>query len=102
MSKVIFTVQYTIKPEKREEYLKILKDLKLIIKSDGLLSYNVYEIKGRQNHFQEIHVFASEDSYENYDDNNDERINLILRKISDITVKNSVKYTTMIEIPELE
>jgi L-rhamnose mutarotase len=98
MSKVIFTVQYEIKPEKREEYLNSIRELKLLIKPDGLESYSIYEVKGKSNYFQEIYVFTSEEAYEMYEDNIDERTNLLISKITEMTVNHSSKYLTLVEI----
>ncbi len=102
MAKVLFTISYELHPEKREEYFKAIKELKLLVKSEGIESYNVYEVKGKPNHFQEIYVFTNEEFYDNYDDNTDERVNLLISKITDMTVNHSAKYTTLVELPELE
>lgn len=102
MAKVLFTISYELQPDKREEYLKAIKDLKLLLKTEGIESYNIYEVKGKPNHFQEIYVFSNEEVYDNYDDNTDERVNLLISKISDMTVNHSARYTTLIEIPDLE
>lgn len=32
MSKVLFSIQYEIVPEKRDEYLKVVKELKIFLK----------------------------------------------------------------------
>lgn len=98
MSKVIFTVQYEIKPEKREEYLNSVKELKLLIKPEGLESYSVYELKGKLNNFQEIYLFSSEEAYDSYEDSLDERTNLLISKITEMTIKQSSKYTTYVEV----
>ena len=45
MSKVLFSIQYEIVSEKRDEYLKVVKELKNLLKAEGLESYNVYEAK---------------------------------------------------------
>jgi quinol monooxygenase YgiN len=102
MAKVLFTISYELNPEKREEYFKAIKELKLLVKTEGIESYNVYEVKGKPNHFQEIYLFTSEEVYDNYDDNTDERVNLLISKISDMTVNHSARYTTLVEIPDLE
>lgn len=102
MAKVLFTISYELNPEKREDYLKAIKELKLLVKTEGVESYNVYEVKGKPNHFQEIYVFTSEEFYDNYDDNTDERVNILISKISDMTVNHSAKYTTLVELPEVE
>ncbi len=98
MSKVIFTVQYEIKPEKREEYLSSIKELKLLIKPEGMESYSVYELRGRSNNFQEIYVFSSEEAYDSYEDSLDERTNLLISKITEMTIKQSSKYSTLVEV----
>jgi len=100
MSKVIFTIQYELKPDKKEEYSTVVKELKNLLKADGLESYAVYELKGKGNHFQEIYSFSSEEAYEAFDDNQNERINILINKLSDMTVENSTKYSTLYEITE--
>jgi antibiotic biosynthesis monooxygenase (ABM) superfamily enzyme len=98
MSKVLFTVQYEIKPEFRSEYLNSIKELKMLIKPEGLESYSVYEVKGKPNNFQEIYLFSSEEAYEAYEDSLDERTNLLISKITEMTLKQSSKYSTLVEL----
>lgn len=100
MSKVIFTVNYEIKPEFRQQYLELIKELKLLIKSNGIESYSVYEVKGKPFHFQEIYTFSSEESYESFEDSLDERTSLLLSKISEMSIKHSSKFSTLVEIQE--
>ena len=100
MAKVIFTIQYELKPDKKEEYISVVRELKNLLKADGLESYTVYEVKGKANHFQEVYTFLSEESYEAFDDNQNERINILINKLSDMTVENSTKYTTLYEVAE--
>lgn len=100
MSKVIFTIQYELKPEKKDEYSTVVKELKNLLKADGLENYSVYEVKGKGNHYQEVYSFASEEAYEAFDDNQNERINILINKLSDMTVENSTKYSTLYEITE--
>ncbi len=98
MSKVIFTIQYELKAEKKEEYLGIIKELKNLLNGDGLENYSVYEVKGKPNHFQEVYSFVSQEAYEAFDDNQNERINILINKLSELTVENSTKYTTFFEV----
>ncbi len=100
MPKVIFTIQYELKPDKKEEYLGVVKELKNLLKADGLENYSVYEVKGKTNHYQEIYSFISEESYDAFDDNENERINILITKLSELTVDNSTKYTTLFEVVE--
>jgi hypothetical protein len=98
MSKVIFTVQYEINQQKREDYLISIRELKSLMKAEGLESYSVYELKGKSNHFEEIFIFLSKDAYDNYDDNENERVGLLLNKIEEMKIANSTKYNTLIEV----
>ncbi len=99
MSKVIFSIQYEIDESKREEYLTIARELKSLLKVEGLEDYSIYQVKGKVNHFQEIYTFNSNEAYESFDDNQNERISILLSKLSDM-VKGSSKYTTLHEVVE--
>ncbi len=98
MSKVIFTVQYELKPDKKEEYLSVVKELKNLLKTDLLESYAVYEVKGKPNHFQEVYTFISEEAYDSFDDDQNERMNILISKLTEMTVENSTKYTVLNEL----
>ncbi len=100
MAKVLFSIQYEIKPEKLDDYSTVIRELKLQLKSQEIESYSVYEVKGKKNHFQEIYTFSSEEAYEQFDDDQNERINLLINKLNEMTVDNSTKYTTLIEATE--
>lgn len=100
MAKVIFNIQYELKTDKKDEYLSVVKELKSLLKADGLEDYSVYEIKGKGNHFQETYTFVSDEAYEAFDDNQNERINILINKLSDLTVENSTRYTTLYELTE--
>ncbi len=98
MSKVVFTIQYELKADKKDEYLSVVKELKSLLKADGLESYEVFEAKGKSPHFQEVYTFSSEEAYEEFDDNQNERINILITKLSDLTVDNTTKYTTLYQL----
>jgi L-rhamnose mutarotase len=100
MAKVIFTIQYELKQDKKDEYSTVIKELKNLLKGEGLENYSVYEVKGKGNHYQEVYTFASEEAYEAFDDNQNERINILISKLNDMTVENSTKYSTLYEITE--
>jgi quinol monooxygenase YgiN len=100
MGKVIFSIQYKVEKQKREEYLTLIKELKNLLKVDGLETYAIYEVKGKPNHFQEIYTFSSPEAYEAFDDDQNERMNILVNKINDLTAENSTRYTTLFEISE--
>ena len=100
MAKVLLSIRYEVDASKREEYLGVIRELKNILKSDGLDSYTVYEVKGKANHFEEIYTYNSVEAFEQADDSENERINILINKISEMTIENSTKYTTLFEINE--
>lgn len=102
MAKVIFNVQYEINPEKRDDFLSSVKELKNLVKAEGLESYSVFEVKGKPNMFDEVFIFNSEEAYEQYDDAADERMNVLLSKLEEMKVPKSTRLNTMYEIAGFE
>ena len=98
MSKVIFSIRYNVFPEKREEYLDVVRELKNLVKADGLENYSVFEQKNKPNSFEEIYIFKSKESYENFEDTTDERIDILMTKLSDMIKEQSTQYTTLFEV----
>lgn len=98
MPKILFTINYEISTEKKEDYLKTIRELKSLMKAEGLESYSVYEVKGKPNRFQEQFIFSSDEAFESFEDNNDERINILITKINDLAVNHSTKYSTLSEV----
>ncbi len=98
MSKVIFSIRYNIIPERRVEYLDVVRELKNIVKAEGLESYSVYEQKNKANNFEEIYIFKNKESYENFEDSTDERIDILMTKLSDMIREQTTQYTTLFEV----
>jgi hypothetical protein len=98
MGKVIFSISYDIVPEKRVEYLDIVRELKNIIKSEGLESYTVYEQKSKENSFQEIYVYKTQQAWEDSDEVDNERVDILMTKLSDLIKEKSTQYSTLFEV----
>lgn len=98
MDKVVFTISYDIIPDKREEYLDVVRELKNIIKSDGLLSYSVFEQKSKPNSFQEIYIYESKQAWEDSDEVSNERVDMLMTKLSDLVVEKTTRYNTLFEV----
>ena len=98
MSKVIFTIQYELRDGQEDQYTSVINELKNLLNADGLEDYSVFKIKGKKNHYQEQYTFSSEEAFEAFDDDNDERINILINKLSDLTVDHTSKYITLNKI----
>lgn len=100
MGKVIFAIKYSILPEKRADYLDVVRELKTLVKTDGLESYSVFEAKNKPNDFEEIYIFESNQAYEDFDDQSDERVDILMTKLSDMIKQQSTHYSTLFEVEE--
>jgi quinol monooxygenase YgiN len=98
MGKVVFSISYDIFPEKRAEYLDVVRELKNIIKADGLDSYSVFEKKSKENSFSEIYIYESNEAWEDSDEIHNERVDLLMTKLSNLVKEKSTQYTTLFEV----
>jgi hypothetical protein len=67
MARVHFSVTYSIADGKRGEYLNAIANVRAFYANTDV-DFSLFEIKGKHNHFQEVYVFPSADSYEASDD----------------------------------
>ena len=98
MGKVLFTIQYEILPDKREDYLDVVRELKSLVKTEGLETYSVFELKGKPNVFTEAYVFENNQAFEDFDDDEDERVDILMNKLSDLIKEHSTQYSTLFEV----
>ena len=98
MSRVLFSINYDIIPEKRSEYLDVIRELKSIIKSEGLESYSVFEQKSKQNSFSEVYIYESQEAWEDADEAGNERVDILMTKLSDLIKEKSTQYSTLFEV----
>ena len=98
MSRVIFTIYYEIKPDKRGEYLPLSQKMKeYIVKKGGVSDYSVYEDKRKRNSFTEVFIFSSMDQYTGLDDE-DESMQNFMSLLESMLVGGKMKYTTLVEV----
>ncbi len=98
MKKVVFVIKYEVLEEKIFEFLDVARELKNLVKADGLESYSIFSVKGKKNEYQEIYKFESAKAYDNYDDAADERTDALMTKLADLVKPHTTKYSTLTEI----
>ncbi len=98
MSNVVFQIKYKINPEFREDYLKVVGELKAQISAAGLISYDIFESKN-ENEFCEMFLFENKEAYDNYDDS-DEMISLLMDKLAAMIIEGSMEYSTYKKLTE--
>lgn len=98
MGKVIFAIKYEVLEEKMDDYLDVIRELKNVVKAEGLEEYRVFGVKGKKNQFEEIYIFENKEAFDNFDDDPDERVDILMNKLSDIIKTNTTEYLTLNEI----
>lgn len=98
MSRVLFSISYDIIPDKRIEYLDVIRELKSVVKSEGLESYSVFESKSKENSFQEIYIYKTKEAWEEADEADNERVDILMTKLSDLIKEKTTHYQTLFEV----
>jgi len=98
MPKVILQISYEIKPEKREEYLSLSKELKNHFAVERKKNYQIFEVKGRKDSFVEEFVCSSMEEYEALEDDMNESSETLVNRLETLLKDGKAKYTTLIEV----
>ena len=97
MPRVMFTISYTIKADRRKDYLELISQLKSHLVHDGKKNYTVYEAKGKKNSFTEVFLTNSLEEFDALDEGQDEATEQLVSRIEDLVDEGCKKYNTMIE-----
>lgn len=94
----MFSISYTIKPELREKYLALIRELKEHVTSVAKKNYSVFEAKGRKNQFTEVFITQSVEEFDALEDNQDEKTADLVSKIEECVGEDGMKYSTLMEL----
>ena len=95
MSKVLLEINYEVQSQKRDEYLKLINELKSGYESSGIAKLEVYEVQGSPNNFMEIYTYENDEAFQNADDTPfDETV----VKINDCLVPDRLRSYTLHQI----
>jgi hypothetical protein len=99
MAKIVFQINYDIKPETRENYLNTIKELQYHITNNSNKNYLVMEDKNKMNNFTEMYICNNEEEYENLEANVDDKTFELTNKLfTDFIQDKKVNYSTYYEI----
>ena len=99
MPKIIFEINYNIYPDKRNEYLKAISEIKSSINGSLNNYYSVFESKKNPNNFTEIFHCENEDEIDSIEDNqSDETKELIQKLFEEYITDKKVIYSTKYEV----
>lgn len=96
MGKVILTVQYDVKEQKRNDYLSAVEKLKTHYATNQYVSYSVYEQRGKQNSFAEIFMAHSEVAYKKFEESEDQTADDLTAQLQEY-IDGKTRYSTYME-----
>jgi predicted S18 family serine protease len=83
MANLVVFVNYEVLPEKRNDYLSLMREIKNDIISRTDIKYNVFESKNKQNFFSEVIQCDSREKFNNFNQisSSSNRLNFLLREV---------------------
>lgn len=97
MPRVMFTISYGIKPEMRDQYIALTKEMKDHFTTVGRKNYSVFESKGKKNQFTEVFITNSLEEFDALEDNQDEKTETLVRQLEEYVDADGMKYSTLVE-----
>lgn len=97
MPRVMFTISYGIKPERREEYIGLTMEMKEHFTKVGRKNYSVFEAKAKKNQFTEVFITNSLEDFDALEDNQDETTEALVSRLEEFVDSEGMKYSTLIE-----
>jgi len=98
MPKVLLQISYDVDPEKREEYLALVKEMKNHFRVARKKDYVVYEQKGKKNSFVEQFTSSSLEEFDALEDDLDEKSEELVNQLEGLKKDGTTKYVTLAEI----
>lgn len=100
MPRVIFSISYSVYPDKVEKYLKKISYLKALLSEENYL-YSVFRDKKNPYQFEEIYIFESEEDFDQFDDaENLEASSIIFEIANNYVVDKKLNYKTLVEVED--
>jgi L-rhamnose mutarotase len=93
----MFTISYNIKPEFRDQYLALIREMKQHLTSGSKHNYSVFEAKGKKNVFTEVFMTNSIEEYDALEDNLDDKVQEMISTLEGYVDDAGMKYNTTIE-----
>ena len=98
MPNVILQISYDVDPDKRDEYLALVAEMKAHFQQVRKKNYTVFEQKGRRNSFVEQFTCASMEEFDALEDDLDEKSEELVNRLESLLKDGKAKYTTLAEL----
>ncbi|HEY5615723.1 MAG TPA: hypothetical protein VIL52_06840 [Bacteroidota bacterium] len=98
MPKVILQISYDIRPEKFDQYAKLVQEMKAHFVDAKKKDYTVFEQRGKKNAFVEQFVCKSMEEFDALEDDLDEKGEELVNRLESMLQEGKSKYITLSEI----
>ena len=98
MGKFILQITYDVKPELRDQYLALAKEMQSHFAGERKKAYSVFEQKGKKNSFVEQFVCMNAEDFERLEDDMDETSEGLVNRLEALLKDGSARYSTLVEM----
>lgn len=98
MPRILFTIAYSIRPEKREEYLQYVARLRHHFQTVEKKEYAVYEVKGKRDQFMEVFTAHGMQEFDALEDYQDPQTEALISRLQEYVDDQGMKYTSLVEL----
>jgi archaellum biogenesis ATPase FlaH len=96
MPKAMLVVSYGIKPDHREEYLTLSREMKMHFVNTRKKNYGVFESENKKNQFTEVLITESLEELEMFDEG-DEILEGFMARLTKLVDAKGIKFNTLVE-----
>ncbi|HEX9828777.1 MAG TPA: hypothetical protein VGB10_01080 [Bacteroidota bacterium] len=98
MPKVILQISYDIRPEKFDQYVKLVQEMKAHFVEAKKKDYTVFEQRGKKNAYVEQFVCKSMEEFDALEDDLDEKGEELVNRLESMLQEGKSKYITLSEL----
>ena len=96
MPKVILQISYDIKPDKLDQYLKLVQEMKEHFVQGKKKDYTVFEQRGKKNSYVEQFVCQSMEEFDELEEDSDEKGEELINRLEALVQEGKSRYTTLV------
>ncbi|MGA9120610.1 MAG: hypothetical protein WB699_14695 [Bacteroidota bacterium] len=96
MPKAMLIISYGVKPENRDQYLALSREMKMHFVNTRKKNYGVFESENKKNQFTEVLITESLEDLEIFDEG-DEISEGFMNRLTKLVDSKGIKYNTLVE-----
>ena len=96
MPKAMLTISYVIKPDSREQYIALSREMKVHFVTTRKKNYGVFESENKKNQFTEVLITDTQEELEMFDEG-DEILEGFMGRLTKLVDAKGIKFNTLVE-----